>query len=173
MSRGRPPRMACKDACASAAQRGVVLDATGLEKSRIDFILFGGQRVTFVRVKRSHSRICTPREIAIQFWSEIAGLRTIPLTPVVSREIWVFLPWRTWQYFRIGDNTITEIHEDTGKISGTVQGPVRVDSKKSAGAQQNPVMVPDQQNPVPAGAGAEGVSPRPGSQYPDVLRSKG
>jgi hypothetical protein len=172
MSRGRPPRMACKEACASAAQRGVVLDATALEKSRIDFILFSGQRVCFVRVKRSHSRICSPKEIAIRFWSEIAMLRTIPLTPVVSREIWVFLPWRTWQYFCIGDDTITEIYEDTGKISGIVQGFVRVDTEKSAGTQQNAVTVPDQHNPLPAGAGTEGASPWPGSLYPDVIRSK-
>jgi hypothetical protein len=164
--------MACKEACASAAQQGVVLDATGLEKSRTDFILFGVQRVCFVRVKRSHSRICSPKEIAIRFWSEIAGLRTIPLTPVVSREIWVFLPWRTWQYFRIGDDTITEIQEDTGKISGPLQGPVRVDSEKSAGPQQKAVVASDQHNPLPAVAGAEGVSPAPGSPYPDVFRSK-
>jgi hypothetical protein len=149
-----------------------VLDATGLEKSRIDFILFGGQRVTFVRVKRSHSRICAPGEITIPFWSEIAGLRTIPLTPVVSRELWVFLPWRTWQYFCIGDDTITEIHEDTGKIAGTLQGPVMVDTGNISGMKQDSIMVPAQQNPVPAGAGAEGVSPGPGSQCPDIPLSK-
>ena len=119
MSRGRPPRLACKEAYASAAQRGVVLDATGIADSRFDFILFVRERVTFVRVKRSHSRIIAQGELTIRFHGEIAGLRKVPQTPVVSRELWILLPWGTWQYYCICDETITEIHNDTGKISGT------------------------------------------------------
>jgi hypothetical protein len=119
MSRGRPPRMACKEACATAAQRGVVLDAAGMVGSRIDFILFVRERVTFVRVKRSHSRISATGELTVRFSSEIAGLRKVPLTPLVSRELWILLPWGTWQYFCIGNDTVTEIHDDIGKISGT------------------------------------------------------
>ena len=159
MSRGRPPRMACKEACTSAAQRGVVLDAPGMETSRIDFILFIRQRVTFIRVKRSHSRICSPGELTSRFSSEIAGLRNVPLTPVVSREIWVFLPWGTWQYFCIGNGTVTEIHDDTGKIPGI---------------QPDPVLVLDQRDPVPAGAVAEGACPStPEITYPIIPSSRG
>ena len=164
MSRGRPPRMACREACASAALRGAVLDAAGMEKSHIDFILFGCQRLTFVRVKRSHSRIGAPAELTSRFSSEIAGLRKVPLTPVVSRELWVFLPWGSWQYFCVGDDTVTEIHEDTGKISGTRKDPVMMDTGKISGMQQGLVKVPGLQDPVPAGAGTPGASPPgPGS----------
>ena len=159
MSRGRPPRLACKEACASAMRRGIVLDAAGMGVSRIDFILFIRQGVTFVRVKRSHSRICSPKELTIRFSSEIAGLRNVPQTPVVSRELWVFLPWGTWQYFCIGDETITEIYDDAGKIPGIHQDPVRV---------------PDQRDPVPAGAGPEGAcSPTPEITYTKIPSSLG
>jgi hypothetical protein len=96
----------------------VVLDAAGMGASRFDFILFVRERVTFVRVKRSHSRISATQELSILFSSEIAGLRKVPLTPVVSRELWVLLPWGTWQYFCIGDDAVTEIRDDIGKISG-------------------------------------------------------
>ncbi len=118
MSRGRPPRLACREACTCAARRGVVLDAPGIVKSRIDFILFDRQRVIFVRVKRSRSRILTPGELAIRFRGDISEIRKVPLTPVVSRELWIFLPWSTWQYFCIGEDTITEVFDDTGKFAG-------------------------------------------------------
>ncbi len=147
MSRGRPPRLACREACTSAAHRGMVLDAAGMVKSRIDFILFDRQRVIFVRVKRSHSRIMSVGELAIRFRGDIAEIRKVPLTPVVSRELWIFLPWGTWQYFCIGDDTITEIFDDTGKVPGKY--PV------SAGVQ-----VP--RDPLSPGAGAGGAgSPGP------------
>lgn len=119
MTRGRPPKKACKDACKSATQRGAVLGAAGIEESRIDFILFTGQRVVFVRVKRSHSRISAPKELRVLFSTEIAGLRMVPLTDVVSREIWVFLPWGTWQYFLIGNDSIVEIHMYSQEVTGT------------------------------------------------------
>jgi hypothetical protein len=97
----------------------LVLDAAGIGKSRIDFILFDRQRVTFVRVKRSHSRIITAGELAIRFHGDISEIRKVPLTPVVSRELWILLPWGSWQYFCIGDDTITEIVEERGKVFGT------------------------------------------------------
>lgn len=116
MSRGRPPRKACREACTSAAQRGMVLDAAGMAGSHFDFILFVREWVTFVRVKRSHSRIISPREPAILCSAEIAGLRKVPQTSAVSRELWILLPWGSWQYFCIGDDSVTEIHDDSGKI---------------------------------------------------------
>jgi hypothetical protein len=159
MTRGRPPKKACKEACNSAAQRGVVLEAAGIEESRIDFIHFVRQRVLFVRVKRSHSRINTPEELKVLFSSEIAGLRKVPLTTIVSRELWIFLPWGSWQYFLIGDDTITEIRNDNGKVTGT--------KKDSA-------MVQDQWDPVPALAGAPAaISPGPGFLCPYVTQSQG
>ncbi len=121
MSRGRPPKLACREAYARAAQRGMVLDAAGREASRFDFILFVRERVIFVRVKRSHSRISSSGsgELTVRFSSEITGLRKIPQTPVVSRELWILLPWGTWQYYGISDDAITEIQDYIGKISPT------------------------------------------------------
>ena len=116
MTRGRPPKKACRKACDSAALRGVVLETAGIVGSHIDFILFVRQQVVFVRVKRSHSRISSTTELTSLFSSGIAGLRTVPLTAVVSREIWVLLPWGTWQYFCIGEDSITEVHGDRGKV---------------------------------------------------------
>jgi hypothetical protein len=46
------------------------------------------------------------------FSEEIQQLRTVPETPVVSREIRVSSPWKTWQYFQISDNRIGEVRCD-------------------------------------------------------------
>jgi len=46
------------------------------------------------------------------FKEEIQQLRTVPKTSVVSREIWVVSPWKTWQYFRVLDDRIVEIRCD-------------------------------------------------------------
>jgi len=95
-----------------------VLDAAGMAGSHVDFLLFVREQVIFIRVKRSHSRIIAAGELTVRFSSEIAELRKVPLTPVVSRELWIFLPWGTWQYFGIGDESITGIPEDAGKNPG-------------------------------------------------------
>jgi hypothetical protein len=125
--------MAYHEACRTAAHRGTVLEATGVVRSRIDFILFVEDQVVFVRVKRSHSRIRSPQEVMVLFRSEIAELRRIPHTTVASREIWVMLPWGGWQYFCIGDESITEImvgsrnvpgKNNDGKTVPGTQGPV-------------------------------------------------
>jgi hypothetical protein len=98
-------------------------------------------------------------ELTILFSGEIAGLRTVPLTAVVSRELWIFLPWGSWQYFCIGNETITEIRNDNGKVTGT--------KKDSA-------VVYDQQDPIPALAGAPAaISPGPGFLCPYVTQSRG
>ena len=113
MTRGRPPKKAQWEAAKSAAHLGEVLEAAGIGRSRIDFILFVRHLVLFIRVKRSHSRIRSPQELRSKFSDEIAGLHTIPLTAVVSRELWIVLPWGTWQHFCIGDDRITEIRTES------------------------------------------------------------
>jgi hypothetical protein len=36
-----------------------------------------------------------------------------------SRELWILLPWGSWQYFCIGDDGIREIHKGNRMGSGT------------------------------------------------------
>jgi hypothetical protein len=46
------------------------------------------------------------------FTEEIQQLRTVPDTPVVSGEIRVVSPWKTWQYFPVSDDRIVEVRCD-------------------------------------------------------------
>ena len=164
MTRGRPPKKARWEAAKSAAYQGEVLEAAGIARSRIDFILFVRQWVIFVRVKRSHSRIRSSQELRVLFSEEIAGLHTLPLTAVVSRELWVLLPWGAWQYFCIGDDGIREIHKGNRIGSGTeehaegVQGQGEgnpSESMKRTGEDENAAGMQD-----PAGADSPAPSDR-------------
>jgi hypothetical protein len=104
--------MAIAGAQEIASRRGVVLDKTVIQRSPYDFILFIAGCTVFVRVKRIRTHISNPQEIERMFKEEIQQLRTVPKTPVVSREIWVVSPWKTWQYFQISDDRIVEVRCD-------------------------------------------------------------
>lgn len=112
MTRGPQPLMAIGLAHEIARQRGVVLDKAFKQKSHYDFILFTTCFTVFVRVKRIRAHLSNPQDIAMMFSEEILQIRRIPKTPVVSREIWVLSPWKTWQYFQILDDRIVEIRCD-------------------------------------------------------------
>ena len=112
MTRGPQPLMAIAGAQEIARQRGVVLDKTVIQRSHYDFVLFIAGCTVFVRVKRIRTHISNPQEIARMFSEEIHQLRTVPKTLVISREIWVISPWKTWQYFHISDDRIVEVRCD-------------------------------------------------------------
>jgi len=112
MTRGPQPLMAIAAAQEIANRRGVVLDKTAIQRSNYHFILFIASSTVFVRVRRIRTHISNPQEIERMFTEEIQQLRTVPKTPVVSREFWVVSPWKTWQYFLISDDRIVEIRCD-------------------------------------------------------------
>src|SRR5665647_1147338 len=112
MTRGPQPLMAIAGAQEIACRRGVVLDTTAIQRSHYNFILFIAGCTVFIRVRRIRTHISNPQEIARIFTEEIQQLRTVPKTPVVSREIWVVSPWKTWQYFQISDDRLVEIRYD-------------------------------------------------------------
>jgi hypothetical protein len=104
--------MAIRGALEIACRRGVVLDKTDTRRSHYDFILFTAACTVFIRIKRIRTHISNPQEIARMFSEEIQQIRRVPKTPVISREIWVLSPWKTWQYFQILDDRIVEIRCD-------------------------------------------------------------
>jgi len=104
--------MAIRGAQEIASRRGVVLDTPVLQRSRYDFILFTAGCTVFVRVRRIRSHVSNPQEIARMFIEDIHQIRRIPKTAVISRELWILSPWKTWQYFGIFDDRIGEIRCD-------------------------------------------------------------
>lgn len=112
MTRGPQPLLALRGAREIACRRGLVLDRAGILSSHYDFIIFRETSTVFVRIKRVRSHISDPKDIERMFRDEILRLRRIPKTAVVSREIWVLSPWKTWQYFHVLDDRVVEICSD-------------------------------------------------------------
>ena len=127
MTRGPKPHQAIQEAQQAAAGRGVVMDATGITGSLSDLVVFPPTVVVFVRVKRIRTHITDPKKVEEDFRHEVLQLRRLPLTTVVSREIWVLTPWKKWQYFRILDDRLVEIRYDGSPVFPTGAGP---DEKK-------------------------------------------
>jgi hypothetical protein len=115
--------MAIRGAQEIASRRGVVLDKTAIQRSHYNFVLFTVSCTVFVRVKRIRTHISNPQEIARMFTEEIKQLRMIPKTPVVSMEIWLVSPWKTWQYFQVSDELIVEIRCDGQPVLQEVMVP--------------------------------------------------
>jgi len=169
MTRGRPPKKARWEAAKSAAHQGEVLEAAGIARSRIDFILFVRQWVIFVRVKRSHSRIRSSQELKVLFSDEIAGLHTIPLTAVVSRELWVLLPWGAWQYFCIGDDGIREIHKGNRMGSGTEEHVEVVQGQGKGSPEESMKRIGEDENAAGMQETGDSDSPAPSDREHTLL----
>ena len=115
---GPLPREAIRQAIGQAATRGTVMDRDLFQRTRLGFILFCLNLTVFVRVRRSRSHILRPEDVAAEFALEVRQLRSIPLTNVVARELWLLAPWGTWQYFRIFDDRIIEIRSNGMPLTG-------------------------------------------------------
>jgi len=110
MTRGRPPRQATREAMAIAEKLGTVREGSNLKGSSADLSIFCTHVTIFVRVRRTRSHINGILDIAGKYKDDLMRLRAIPLTGVVLRELWVRSPNANWQYFRILDDGIMEIH---------------------------------------------------------------
>ena len=88
------------------------VDISLMPGSFTDLLLFTGTHVVFIRVMRIRTHACDPKEIESMFKEVIRGLRNVPLSSVVCREIHVLAPWGAWQYFRIDDDRVIEVRRD-------------------------------------------------------------
>ncbi|MDO9326571.1 MAG: hypothetical protein Q7T80_16600 [Methanoregula sp.] len=112
MTPGPRPRKAIMEAETIAARRGPVLDVSRQRGFFCDLLLFTGPQVVFIRVGRSRTHACEPREIERQFRGVIRELRVVPQGAATCREIHLLAPWGAWQYFRISDDGIIEVRSD-------------------------------------------------------------
>jgi hypothetical protein len=118
MTRGRKPLIALDQAEEIGRKRGLVLPTPGKREDYFDLVLCENQLTVFVRIKRSITHLSDPRDILAMYRREIIRLRKVPLTPVISRELWVRSPRGSWQFFRILADRIVEIRQDGSVIIG-------------------------------------------------------
>ena len=131
MTRGRPPRKAQKDATPIAEKRGDVWRYQPKSGSRCDFTIMSPGRITFVCVKHIRRLCCTINELGRKFPETILDLRLIAHSPVISRELWICSPKGAWRFFRISDESFTELGSDGDPLTAGIAGTVVVSGKVS------------------------------------------
>ena len=131
MTRGRPPRKAQKDATPIAENRGEVWPYQPKSGSPCDFTIISPGRVTFVCVKHIRRLRCTTNELLRKFPETILDLRLIVSSPAISRELWICSPRGAWRFFRIGDESVTELGTDGEPLPAGTAGTVAVPGKVS------------------------------------------
>jgi hypothetical protein len=67
------------------------------------------------------------------------ALRLIPSPPAISRELWICSPKGAWRFFRIGDDSVTELGIDGEPLTTRVAGTVVVPGKVSGTLTRIPV----------------------------------
>ena len=121
MTRGRPPRKAQKDATPIAEKRGEVWLYQPKSGSPCDFTIMSPGRVAFVCVRHIRRLHCTTHELLRKFPETIMALRLIASSPAISRELWIRSPRGAWRFFRICDESFTELGTDGAPLTaGTV-----------------------------------------------------
>src|SRR5512136_1616278 len=112
MTRGRPPLQAQKDAAPIAKKRGEVWPYQPKSGSTCDFTIMSPGRVAFVCVKQTRRLRCTTVELTRKFSETITALQLIADSPVISRELWIRSPKGVWRFFRISNESFTELNND-------------------------------------------------------------
>jgi hypothetical protein len=125
MTHGPKPKKAIDEAWRIASGRGPVLNISMMRTFPGDLLLIAGSQIVFIRVRRSRTHACEPRDIERQFKEAILDLRTVPQNPAICREIHVLAPWGVWQYFRVDNDRVTEIHNNGSSLpqEGEVPAP--------------------------------------------------
>jgi hypothetical protein len=119
MTRGRPPLLALKEAYGIAMKRGKVLPVSEGRCDHFHFIIFSGNRVTFVKVKRMLSDLSDTKEILEHYEREVRHLARVPQNDVDAREFWARSPRGTFHFFLIDKDRLFEIQADGSLLGGT------------------------------------------------------
>jgi hypothetical protein len=77
-------------------------------------------------VKHIRRLRCTTVEFSRKFPDTIAALRLIAISPVISRELWIRSPKGVWRFFRINDESFTELGNDGAPLTDYLKGMVVV-----------------------------------------------
>jgi hypothetical protein len=138
MTRGRPPLQAQKDAVPIAGKRGEVWSYQLKSGSTCDFTIMNPGRVAFVCVKCIRRLRCTIFELTRKFPETITALRLIADSPVISRELWIRSPRGVWRFFRINNESFTELGNDGAPLTYCVKGMAVVPSEISGAISRLP-----------------------------------
>lgn len=112
MTRGRQPTKNRDAGIERAGARGTVMQFVPEAGMVCNFMIRGAGRIIFVRIKRAARLHGKVPELAADHDELIAGLRTLPGSGPVTRELWLYSKKGIWRYFRVTDTGIEETGPD-------------------------------------------------------------
>jgi hypothetical protein len=65
---------------------------------------------------------CTTDELKRKFPETITALRLVASSPAISRELWIRSPKGMWRFFRINDESFTELGTDGVPLTAGTAG---------------------------------------------------
>jgi len=110
--RGRPPFRMLEEAEMIAKKRGAVIMVPGGRSDSFDIIICEEFRNVFARCRSSATVFVCTIEIIRNYDRDIRRILSMPLTAVMSWELWIRLPRGKWQFFLITHDRIVEIQAD-------------------------------------------------------------
>jgi len=81
-----------------------------------DFMIVSAGILAFIRVKRICRIHCTVQEIEAELREQLIRLRSIPMSGLVTRELWVYTKSGAWRYFRDRETGLTEFSREGNPI---------------------------------------------------------
>jgi hypothetical protein len=133
MTRGRKPIRAQDEANLIAEKRGIVQHYLREPGSICDFTILSPGIITHVRIKCVRRFCCTVEEMGRELSAEIAALRFIVSSREISRELWLCSPRYAWRFFRVLDQSLTELGRDGMPLLTAAPGPVPAPVGKPTG----------------------------------------
>jgi len=77
-----------------------------------DFMIYSSGILVFILVKRICRIRCTALEIEAELREQLVRLRSIPISGLAIRELWVYTKRSAWRYFRDCGTGLTEINRE-------------------------------------------------------------
>ena len=112
MTRGRHPVRALEEADPIARKRGLVHYYERSPGMICDFSITIPSCLALVRIKRMRYIRCTLQWLEREAFDTIAGLKVIPSSKEISRELWICSPDYCWRFFRVCDDGFVELGRD-------------------------------------------------------------
>jgi hypothetical protein len=123
-----------------AGKRGEIWHYQPKSGSTCDFTIMSSGRIAFVCVKQIRRLRCTTAELSRKFPDTITAIRHIAYSPVISRELWIRSPKGVWRFFRINDESFTELGNDGVSLTSDTSNTTAVRGKVSGTLSLSPIL---------------------------------
>ena len=166
MPRGRRPVVALGEAVQIAKKRGATRQFMHERDMICNFVIYCAGFIAHVRIKRVRRLHCPHAWIEREAADALAMLRAIASAPGISRELWIFLPYGSFRFFRVTDTGLIELDrggtvlpmpETPGPAAGTNAG-VSANPGGEAAKPPVPPLLPEQPVPAPLQGSSVGES---------------